>query len=179
MASVATAILLGLALVAFIVRGNGSAAPKLTVPSGEAFGISLAYHGDGPWSFGAAALCLSAPGNVTITGVHPLGGNGQLKPLGFATRPMPKSALGAVQGSLTKLGFPSSATVTGRCATGAAPTELGTTWLRTGSGNGRFDSLRVEYRSAGTTGSVVIPWKLKLCGPDKRTDEACGPPDTP
>jgi hypothetical protein len=181
-ASAVTAVLLVLAVVVYLAFGNSdssSASPKLYYPDPNGgFGGSLAYHGDAPWSFGAVALCLTGPGTVTVTGVHPIGGNGQLKLLGFATRPMPKSALGAAQETLTQFGFPSSATVTTTCVNGLA-TELGTTWQRTGSGNGRFDNLRVDYTSAGKAHSLMVPWRLKLCGPAKTTDEACGPADTP
>jgi hypothetical protein len=168
-------------VLAFVVahRSTTPPAPNASVPKlyynpSAAYGIAMPYEGDGAWSFGALPLCLTAPGKATVTSIHPLGGNSQLKPLAFAVRPMPQNSVGAIRGPLTKLGFPVDAIVTRTCTSGAVD-ELGSTFIRTGPQDGTFSRLRIDYTSAGKDFSLFVPWGLKLCGPAKTTDEACGP----
>jgi hypothetical protein len=157
--------------------------PRLTFPNNGPFGISLPYRNDKPWALGGIALCLNKPGTVTITGLVPQGGEGGLKLVQVATRHHAGHNLfGASQRTLQAEGFPTGTPIVNQtCDDPANPHyyELASSWVRTVAGNGRFTSVRLDYTVEGKAAHLIIPWTLKLCGPNKHPHGNCGDPDVP
>jgi hypothetical protein len=181
-AAVTVAVAAGVAGGLYLHDGGSApligSAPRLTYPGDGPFGIALPYANSKPWAFGGIPLCLSKPGSITITGLVPQGGEGGLELVKVATRyHVGHNMFGDSQRTLKAEGFPTGTPIVRQtCDDPVNPHfyELGSSWVRTVAGNGRFTSLRVDYASAGKSLHLVIPWALKLCGPNARSNDTCG-----
>jgi hypothetical protein len=166
--------------------------PRLIWPNNGAFGVAIPFSSDPrPWSFGAIPLCLDKPGHIVVDRLVPLGGSGGLSVVDVATRPhvgvsegVGETLFGNSQRDLGAEGFAITrpAVVDAVCPPSLTTSypgrviydELGVQVRRTAGGNGEFRSVRLDYTSNGHHEHITIAWSLKLCGPQARTNEACG-----
>lgn len=191
---------LGVVLTTLGLWRGGGTGLTLVYPGGrDAFSMTQLWKGDPrPWSMGGVPMCLDRPGSVVITRLTPRGGNAGLRITAFATRPEPrldphlsKEQRGflAWQRPLSQAGFSvgAPAVVAAKCSgrpdDPSAVTsfyELAATFARTGNGPGWFSSVDVAYRGDdGETGTVNVPWGVKICGPEGRTEATCPIPPPP
>jgi hypothetical protein len=125
-------------------------------------------------------ICLDRPGTVELTGVTPVRPQG-LRVTGFAVRPnqywKPTGGvhefLGEQRAPLRKLGF-ASRTVDAACdrKTGAGY-ELAFRVLKTGPGEAAAAGLTLTYTADGHTGTLAIPFAVRLCPEKSASAKAC------
>jgi hypothetical protein len=162
--------------------GSGPALQAVGDPTGGV--VEFSVGAEQPWIFGALTLCLSAPGQVTVTSVTihpgpwPVGG---LHVEAFATRPNPWThlapPLGAQPSTLAAFGHgfvvggAQQVVETSSCPTQAeldtntwrGGTELGVQVAKDLPGTGAGDGLDITYTSAGSSHSMVIHFAIVLC----------------
>lgn len=153
-----------------IVSACGSNWPRLASPGMHAVRLGVPYVKPGrPVSVGEMTVCLTRPGEITITDVKPVDPVGTVDVEAFAVRPNPVTRggqfLGGDQGPLSKHGFSDSHQVAGACKAndGSTSYELGLQLTKPTSADVGVAGWDVVYRSRGHNGTLRLPFAIALC----------------
>jgi hypothetical protein len=112
-------------------------------------------------------LCLSEPGEATITSVRPLSPSGGFHVDDFAVRPDPlldgNPLLGTARGDLESVGFGSDVTVDIECGSRQVGQELGVQASRDTGADASSASWLVAYETDDSSGTLTIAMAVQLC----------------
>lgn len=164
-------VVVTLGVYALLHQPSSYAQIRFAGASDDRFGIADVYRKSEMETFGSVPVCRTGGKPMLITSVVPQGGPGGLTIVAFAVRPWNGSGFGADEVRLSTAGFSGSHLVSAPCP---RSDELGITVHRTAAGDGQWAQVRINFESGGRQHFSIIPFALKMCGPQGKTNDTCG-----